>query len=190
MINPETLLIRLKQVYLIRGVINLSFGALSILLPNLTVVFLISLFGFNSLVVGLVAFRASLANRIHGHSGLFYLLEAVVAIFLGALSLVYPQIVTAIMVYLVAIWSLCIGSLKISSAISYKGRLSGVIWLSIAGWVYFLVGLYIISNPANGVIAAITILGIASIFSGISLLILSKKLTTIKQVQILIDKNQ
>ena len=190
MISPQILLKRLKQVYVARGIINVSFGSFAIFVPNLTGVFLISLFGINSLFVGLVAFRAGLLNRVHGHSGLFYLLEAGIAIFLGSISLLYPQAATSVIVTLIGVWAVILGGIKIISAVSYKGRLGGVWWLSLAGWVYFLFGLYLFSNPENGIIAAITILGIASIISGISFFMLAKRLKTVNQVQLLIDKQK
>jgi|GEM_PF-6627050 len=188
MLAPEILLQRIKQVYFARGIINLGFGGVALFVPNLTAFILIALFGINSIFVGLVAFRAGILDRIHGHSGLFYLLEALVAIFMGSISLLYPEVVTSLLVALVGVWAVILGVIKIVSAISYQGRLSGVWWLSLAGWVYLGFGLYLLSNPTNGIITTVTILGIGSIISGISFFILAKKLKNVSQVQVLIDK--
>jgi uncharacterized membrane protein HdeD (DUF308 family) len=190
MIDPKILLIRLKQVYLFRGIVNLTFGISAILLPNLTVQLLILLFGINSLFIALLAFRTALWNQIHKHSSLFYIIETFAALSVGVVSLSYPDVIAAFMVYVIATWSLVLGSLKIISAVGYKGDINGTLWLSIAGWVYVLLALYLFASPLNGIVAAMTIVGFASVLSGLSFFILSKKLQTISQVEVLIEQHK
>lgn len=176
MTESNTLLQKLKHIYFIRGLSGVFFGLLILLLPDITTTFVIFLFGVNSLLVALFSFRKMVWNQLNSHPGGFYLVEAILALLIGVTSLFYANILVVTIVYLFGVWSFILGVYKIFLAVSYRGKLSGVIWLVIAGWAYFLSGVYLLADPQNGVSIIIAVLGLLSIFSGINLLILSRKL--------------
>ena len=94
----------------LRGLVAVLFGLLTFLLPGITLVTLVLLFGAYALVDGV--FNVIAFFRVASHHWAF-LIEGVIGIIAGILTFVWPAITAIALLYLIAFWAIFTGVLEI-----------------------------------------------------------------------------
>jgi uncharacterized membrane protein HdeD (DUF308 family) len=84
----------------LRGAAGVLFGVLALAWPVVTLLFLVALFAFYTLVVGALAVFASLKSRTEQGWWLVFLL-GIVGIVLGVVSLMYPRMTALALVLII-----------------------------------------------------------------------------------------
>jgi uncharacterized membrane protein HdeD (DUF308 family) len=159
----------------LRGLCALIFGVIALLLPGVTLVTLVLLFGIYMLADGVFAIVAGVrAARHHGRWWPFAL-EGVVDILAGLVALVWPGIALVALVYLIAAWAIITGVLMLSVGFSAR-RPAGHWLLVLNGIISVLLGLFIMVWPIAGAVALAWWIGAYAIIFGIVLLVFAFRL--------------
>lgn len=163
----------------LRGVIAIIFAILTFVVPGLTLRVLVLLFGVYALIDGIFAIVSAI-RAAHGHSrwGAF-LLEGIVGILAGLLTLAAPAITLTFLIYVVGAWAVVTGILEIAAAIRLRRRVAGEWLLVLTGVVSIIFGAVIFAAPLVGALAIAWWLGVYALIFGVLLLTLAFRLRTL-----------
>ena len=160
----------------LRGLLAVAFGVLAIVMPGLTLLTLVLLFGVFALLEGFFnavgAFRASLS----GGRWLPLLLQTLVGVAVGSLAIIHPGLTLLTEVYLIAFWSIATGVLEVVMAVRLRKEIKGEWLLALAGVASVAFGVLLLALPAVGVLTMALWLGGYTIFFGVLLLALALRL--------------
>ena len=115
----------------LRGVAAILFGLLTFLVPGLTLLWLVLLFGAYALIDGLLNVIASFRGAAH-HWAL--LIEGIIGILAGIVTFLWPGITAIALLYLIAFWAIFTGVLEIVAGIRLRRLITNE-------WVYILMGI-------------------------------------------------
>ena len=101
----------------LRGLAAVLFGLLTFLLPGITLVTLVLLFGAYALVDGIVNVIAFI--RVASHQWAL-LIEGVIGLIAGILTFVWPAITALVLLYLIAFWAVFTGVFEIIAGIRLR----------------------------------------------------------------------
>src|SRR5262249_54871114 len=109
-------------VVILRGLTAIAFGVLAVAWPNVTLRRLIMLFGIYALVHGCLSLAAAVGHR--GQRGCLLLAtEGIVGVFAGALTLQTRSPSPMAFVFVVWLWAIASGILRIAEAVRLRSSL-------------------------------------------------------------------
>ncbi len=148
----------------LRGVAAIVFALLALVMPGITILVLVSLFGIYALIDGLVNLIAAFRTGIRSHWPL--LLEGIVGVLAGILTLVWPNITAVVLSYLIGFWAIVTGVFEIIAAIRLW-RVFGHEWvLLLSGVVSLIFGLFVLAVPLAGALAIVIWIALYALFFG------------------------
>jgi uncharacterized membrane protein HdeD (DUF308 family) len=164
-------------VFAIRGIAAIAFGILAFLWPETTLTVLVILFGAYVFVDG-VALLVALARgdavaRRHAWS---FGIMGVLGIVVGVITFLWPELTALSLLYLVAFWSIAMGTFQVIAAIALRRELDGEFWMAIGGVASIVFGVLLIAFPGEGLISLVWLVGIWSGVFGVSSLGLAYRL--------------
>jgi uncharacterized membrane protein HdeD (DUF308 family) len=163
-------------LFLIRGILALILGVLTLLAPGITFTLLVIYIGAYMLVSGVLsvvrAFKVRKASATWG----WFLVYGIVAIIAGCLTLYNPFVGAASLIYLIAAWALVTGVMEIIAAISLRKMIRGEGWYILAGIINILLAIFFVLNPLAGAITVAVVFGVYALLIGIMFIILSIRL--------------
>jgi len=149
------------------------FGLLTFLLPGITLVTLVLLFGAYALVDGLFNLLAFFKVASH-HWAL--LIEGVIGIIAGVLTFTWPTITAIVLLYLIAFWAIFTGVFEIVAGIRLRKVIANEWLLILMGMLSMLFGFLILFAPGAGALAIVLWIGVYALMFGIVLLALAFRL--------------
>jgi uncharacterized membrane protein HdeD (DUF308 family) len=164
-------------VFAIRGVAAIAFGILAFVWPETTLRVLVVLFGAYVLVDG-IALLVALARgdwlaRRHAWSvGIMGLLGIVA----GVITFVAPGVTALSLLYVVAFWSIAMGTFQVIAAIALRRELDGEFWMGLGGGASIVFGALLVVFPGEGLISLVWLVGIWALVFGVSSLSLAYRL--------------
>ena len=163
--NPEALIGRLWWLTLARGVVLLALGLVALFWPALTVSALFVLFGFFSILDGVIALGTGIVFR--GTAWGWTVFQGIIGLVVGALVLRYPQTAAAVVVIFFAFWALAIGLFQVATAFRLRGLgQASWGWVLASGLLTSLLGLYFMVNPDSGATFLALTIGVFAIAAG------------------------
>ena len=150
---------------LLRGVTAVAFGVIAFAWPHVTIATLILLFGLYALVHGTLSLAAAIGGRGRSGNRLLLAIEGVVGLCAGIITLRSPSTTAMVLVFLIWVWAIATGILRIAEAIRLRKVISGDIWLALSGVLTVLFGIILMLRPVVGAV------GLAWIISGYALLL-------------------
>ena len=160
----------------LRGVVAIIFAILTFVVPGLTLATLVLLFGVYALIDGIFALISAI-RAAHGHSRwTAFLLEGIVGVLAGVVTLSAPAVTLAFLVYVVAAWAVITGVFEIAAAIRLRRRIAGEWLLILTGIVSVVFGIFIFASPIAGALAITWWIGIYAFVFGVLLLTLAFRL--------------
>ncbi len=166
------LLGRYWWVLLLRGLLAIAFGVAAYLSPGITLATLVLFFGAFALVSGAFQTVAAIAGRkSHDHWWLL-LLEGLLGIALGVLTLRAPGITALVLVLYIAAWSLVTGVVQIVEAIRLREEIEGELWLGLSGLCSVALGILLMISPGAGALALLWVIAAFAIAWGVLLILL------------------
>jgi uncharacterized membrane protein HdeD (DUF308 family) len=168
-------------VVLLRGIAAILFGILAFRVPVFTLAALVLLFGIYALVDGFFSLVHALAGWSHLENRWLLVLEGVIGIWAGFVTLRAPGITTVALVFFIAIWALVIGVLRIVEAIRLRREISGEFWLALSGIVSVAFAFLVMLRPAAGALAVIWLIGWFALVMGALLVVASFKLRGLRR---------
>ena len=167
------LLARYWWALALRGVFAVLFGLLAFFMPRITLLTLVLLFGAYVLLDGIFDIVAAIRSPRH-HWAL--ILEGVVGIVAGILTLGWPAITAMVLLYLIAFWAIFTGVLEIVAGIRLRRALANELLLILMGVLSLLFGFFIIIFPSAGALAVLFWIGAYAFLFGIMLIALAFRL--------------
>jgi len=158
-------IVRNWWVFAVRGAFAILLGVLAFVKPNITLTFLVALFGAYALIDGIaecIAAPSLSGTRYFG----WVLLSGILGILVGVLTFVYPGATVVALLYLLSAWLVVTGIFRIAVAIELRKLITDEWLLILSGIVSIAAGVMTASRPNAGLLAWLWVIGIYAIFYG------------------------
>lgn len=163
-------------VLVVRGLAAILFGVMAFIWEELTVEILVALFGAYALVDGIALLYIGVKDRTEiTHWGIL-LLQGLLGVGAGLLTLVYPGITGVILLYLIAFRAILNGIFDIFLDFQLRKEVEGEFLLFLSGLVSVIFGVLVITRPSDGVLDLIHVIAFSAVSFGVTILVLSFKL--------------
>lgn len=162
--------------FVIRGVLAIIFGLLAFLLPGLTLLGLILLFGAYAISDGIFNIVGAFQADSQNNRWWVLLLEGILSIAAGVIAFVYPGLSAIALVMVIAAWALVTGALEIAAAIRLRRQIHGEWMLVLAGVLSIVFAGVLVARPALGALALVWWIGAYAIAWGVLLIALGFRL--------------
>ena len=150
----------------IRGAAGIIFGILAFVMPGITLVTLILLFGAYAIIDGIFGLVAAFRGRAAEQPWWWLALEGLVSIGAGIVTFAWPGLTALVLVYVIAVWAVITGVLEIVTAIRLRQEISNEWWLVAGGVISVLFGVLLMAAPGTGALALIFWIGAYAIVFG------------------------
>jgi len=160
---------------LLRGLLAVVFGVIAFFEPQSAFAALVLLFGAYAFVDGVFAlialFRGAGKDRFW-----VLVLEAVVGIGIGILTIAHPATTALVLLYYVGIWAILTGVFELMAAIRLRKEITGEFWLGLAGVLSIAFGILLFVVPGSAALALTIWIGAYAFIFGIMLILLAFRL--------------
>ena len=167
----------------LRGVVSILFGLAAFALPGITLAALVMLFGAYAILDGIFAIVAAVRAAERHERWSMMVLEGAGSLLAGVLTFAWPAITAVVLYYLIALWALVTGILKIASAIHLRRHVAGEVTHGLNGIVSVLFGVLLIVLPGVGLLAVVWGIAAYALFRGAMLVALAVRLRRHAQPQ-------
>lgn len=158
------------KMLLTAGIISVVLGAIAIIVPPLASVTITYLVGI-LLLIGAVAYVAEAISRGSTGHRIWSAVLAVLYVFAGVWLIVNPVSGTITLTWILAIFFLLIGVLRLIAGISSRGKVPNAGWTIINGVLSILIAVLVIGDlPSSAAWAIGLLVGIQLLFDGIALI--------------------
>ena len=160
---------------LLRGLLAVVFGVIAFFEPQSAFAALVLLFGAYAFVDGVFAlialFRGAGKDRFW-----VLVLEAVVGIGIGVLTIARPATTALVLLYYVGIWAILSGIFELAAAIRLRKEITGEFWLGLAGVLSIVFGVLLFVTPQAAAFALTIWIGAYALVFGVMMLLLAFRL--------------
>jgi uncharacterized membrane protein HdeD (DUF308 family) len=163
-------------VFLIRGVLAVIFGVATWFFPATAFLSLVIVFGAFALVDGIFAIVLAFTSNAKSENWWWLILEGIVGIFVGVLTVVQPVAMGDAWLVLIAAWAVVTGVFEIITAIRLRKVIEGELWLILSGLASVAFGVLVFVYPQLGAVAIGVIVGVYALIFGIFLIMLALRL--------------
>jgi uncharacterized membrane protein HdeD (DUF308 family) len=157
---------------LLRGLLAIVVGVVSVAWPNITVGAIVILFAVYAFIAAVTdAMRAFSSDRAGPVAG--YLLLAVLSVVAGIVALAWPGITALVLTVWVAAWAMVTGIVEV--ALTFRqGATAGerAMWI-LSGLVSIALAVVLFIRPDIGALSLATVFGLFAIVYGVSTVVLS-----------------
>jgi len=164
----------------LRGVAAILFGVLTVIWPGLSLAVLLILFGSYTLLEGIFNVIAAVRLRQGERRWLALLLEGLVSVAVGAVTLVLPGLTALALILLIAAWAILTGVLEIVAAVRLHRLVRGGGWLALSGVLSLVFGVLVACFPGAGALSLLLWVAAYSIVFGALLLLLAFRLRSMR----------
>jgi uncharacterized membrane protein HdeD (DUF308 family) len=163
-------------MFLVRGILATLFGIATLLMPGITLVVLVVLFGAYALVDGVILSILAFKNRQHDSNWWLMLVTGLVSIAAGVLTFVWPGITAASLFYVIVAWAIVTGISQVIYAIQFRKEIKGEWLLVLDGILSIAFGILLIVQPIAGALAVLWLIGVYAIADGVTMVALAFRL--------------
>jgi uncharacterized membrane protein HdeD (DUF308 family) len=168
--------------FIVRGVLAIAFGLLAFLAPLWSIAVLIGLFAAWALIDGVTGLIAGIRTRGIDRSWWLEVVEGLVSIAAGVVTLLLPAAAAQALVLVIGAWALVTGAVEIWTAIRLRRVITGEVWLGLAGAASILFGLMLFLFPGVGALSLVWLIGSGAIVFGVFLILLGWRLRGIHEL--------
>jgi uncharacterized membrane protein HdeD (DUF308 family) len=158
---------------LLRGIVAIIFGIVAFVLPGVTVLSLVFVFGAYAIIDGIFAIGVGIRSPASGGSWWMMLLMGVVGVVVGVLAFVWPGVTAFTLLMLIAAWAVVTGIFEIIAAIQLRRVIKGEWLMILSGAASVIFGILVLIDPAAGAVAIVWLIASWAIVYGIILLALA-----------------
>jgi uncharacterized membrane protein HdeD (DUF308 family) len=146
---PRTFALDWRAIAL-RGAVAIIFGIIAFFMPIVTLFAVTLLFGAYALIDGLVNLMAAMRSRSYGQHWLEFLLEGIIGLAVAVITVAWPAITLAMLIYVIAAWAIVTGVLEIVAAIRLRRQIKREWLLVLAGSASLVFGVLLFAAPGPG----------------------------------------
>lgn len=165
--------VRNWDTFLVRGILAILFGIVTLIMPGITLAVLVALFAGYALVDGVLLSITALKTRKVYSDWWLMLLTGLANIAAGVVTVVWPGITTATLFYLIVAWAITTGILETIYAIRFRKEIEGEGWLVLDGVLSVAFGILLLAQPTAGALAVLWMIGVYAIAYGVLLVVLA-----------------
>lgn len=171
------LLLRRWWLVVVRGVAAILFGVIGLLWPGITLLVLVFLFAFYTLVDGMVAIAGAVADKAApgGDRWLLGLLGGI-GVVTGLVAVMWPGITALALLFVIAAWAVVTGVLEIVTGWQLRKVITGEWLLFVSGALSVVLGFLLFAFPGEGALTLIVTIAAFAILWGIVLVMLGIRL--------------
>ena len=180
----DTVVRRLHQnwwLVLLQGVLSVVLGGLALAMPGVTLGALILLWGLFALLNGVVDVFSALGAASSHRSWGWHLAGGLVGILAGLAILCWPGLSALFVLYLVAIWAIMMGIVRLVGAIADHEALPHAWLVALAGVVSVLFGIAMFAWPGVGLLTLVYLVGIYAIVYGLITCVMAFRLHSLPE---------
>jgi len=159
----------------LRGLAGILFGIITFVSPGISLAALVLLFGAYAFADGVLSIVSAVRRRGADRWWLL-LLQGVVGIGAGVVTLLWPGITAIALLVVIAAWALVGGVLQVAAAIRLRKVITGEWLLALSGVLSIALGVLLVVFPGPGALALVIWIGAYAFVFGILLLVLGFKL--------------
>jgi uncharacterized membrane protein HdeD (DUF308 family) len=159
----------------LRGLAGILFGIITFFAPGISLAALVLLFGAYAFADGVLTMITAIRRRGADRWWLL-LLNGLVGIAAGILTLLWPGITALALLYVIAAWALVTGVLEIAAAIRLRKAITGEWLLALSGVLSIALGVMLVLWPRAGALAIVIWIGAYAFVFGVLLLALGLRL--------------
>jgi uncharacterized membrane protein HdeD (DUF308 family) len=162
----------------IRGVIAILLGIITLAWAGITLAALVLLFGAYTLIDGIFSIAGAWhASRLHERWGVL-VFEGVVGIVAAVVTFAWPAITGLALVLIVAAWAIVTGIFEIAAAVRLRRHIKGEWLLVLAGVASVIFGILLAMSPLVGALVLAIWLGVYALMFGSMLVGLGLRMRT------------
>lgn len=165
-----TFLSRYWWVLVVRGAMAILLGVFAFVWPVQTVAGLVVAFGAVALIDGTFASAAAIAGRKLSPDWWVLLLQGLLGIGVGVLTLFSPAITAVALLIYIAMWAIGLGVLQVIAAVRLRHEITGEWWLALGGVAGVAFGILLMLRPAEGALAVLWLIGSYALVWGVMLM--------------------
>ncbi len=158
--------VRSWWVLLLRGLLAVILGILVFTRPAWTLSTVVLAFGIYAVIEGGAALFAAISGWRHREDRWLLLLEALIGIGVGIVTLRTPAITAVVVIFLIAAWAMATGVLRIVEGIRLRRTIRGEVWLVLGGVASIIFALIVMMRPLAGALAMVQIIGVYALILG------------------------
>lgn len=163
-------------VPLIRGIAAILFGILAVAYPEVSLTFLIVLWGVYALVDGVFSLAMAIRRGRSGGTWGWLVLEGLVGIGAGIVAFAWPGITALMLLMVIAVWAVITGIASIAAAIRLRKEIRDEWLLGASGVLSIIFGGLMLAYPGAGALAVLWMIGAYAIIYGVLLMGLAWRL--------------
>jgi uncharacterized membrane protein HdeD (DUF308 family) len=163
----------------LRGLAGILFGIITFVSPGISLAALVLLFGAYAFADGVLSIVSAVRRRGADRWWLL-LLQGIVGIGAGVVTLLWPGITALALLFVMAAWALVGGALQVAAAIRLRKVITGEWLLALSGVLSIALGVLLVLFPGPGALALVIWIGAYAFVFGILLLVLGFKLRSLR----------
>ena len=154
----------------VRGAAGVIFGVLTFVMPQVSLLALVFLWGAYAIVDGVFNVTAAVrAGRAGRHWG-WLLFEGIVSIGAGVVAFAWPGITAIALLAVIAVWGVLTGFAALAAAVRLRKEIRGEWLLALSGVLSIAFGVLLVAVPSAGALALLWMIGAYAIVSGLLLI--------------------
>jgi uncharacterized membrane protein HdeD (DUF308 family) len=164
---------------LLRGLVAIIFGTLALLMPMISIRFLVILFGSFVLVDGMLGIWLAIAGQKEYSDWIALFMWGLAGVGVGIMTFAKPGITTMVLLWFIAVWAISTGVLEMVVAIRLRKEIKGEWLLILGGLLSVAFGFLLMAQPGAGALAMIWVIGAYAVIFGFVLVILALKMRSV-----------
>ena len=160
----------------LRGVLGIAFGIITFVAPAISLAALVLLFGAYAFADGVFAIASAVHRRVTTERWWILLLEGLVGIGAGLVTLFLPGITALVLLYIIAGWAVATGILELVAAVRLRKEIKHEWLLALSGIASVAFGVLIALFPGAGALALVIWIGAYAFVFGALLVALGFRL--------------
>lgn len=162
-------------VLVLRGVLAVIFGILAYMWPLSTAAAFVILFGAYALVDGIFSLMAAIRPPAD-ESRWLLVVRGVAGVLAAVVVFAWPRLSALAFLYIIAAWAIATGVLEIVAAVALRRIVTGEWLLALSGVLSIVLGVFLFTQPAVGLLGLVWAIALWAIIAGITLIILGFRL--------------
>lgn len=146
-------------VVFVRGLCAVIMGILAVMLPGITLVSLLMVYGVFAIADGITAIWIGLKARHERRIWWEMVISGALAIFAGILVSAWPGLTAMIFVIMIGVFAIMRGVMEIVAAIQLRKVIDDEWMLILSGIISILFGGMLVAKPGEGAIAMVLLIG-------------------------------
>jgi uncharacterized membrane protein HdeD (DUF308 family) len=156
----------------VRGAVAAVFGIAALAISNIALTTLALLFAAFVVIDGAFKVYDGFTMRGTFHRWWAILAEGVVGITAGIAAVVWPAITSMILLYIIAVWAIITGALRVFGSYYLRQEIEREWFLGLGGVLSVVFGLYLLVWPGTGALSLVWLIGLFAVLYALTLVAL------------------